>query len=383
MNTVWSCIITILVLCFIGVSLWLLIRKYASPNKKLKGGGIKMHGGDPVEELQGAINVLMEYYGGGRPSNIEEQEVLNKANIVFSKWISVVASSNEDIGDVVRTAVTLVEKTMESEKEEIIVPALSACMKSLYAFYIANIIKASPVIVEFYRARLETDYLARLFFMSADVLDESLILGDIQHGGEAIKQIIRNVNFIPEHVPDGDVDIMRAHYMPIFESIVANVAPIANRINTDPVSDNGIELRNLVSCLMHIYGMHIKDNEISERAMNAAFAVYNEVEPIAAWLCADEICDLGIFVLKPNMISVDVFTSLVTNYPGMVDFEHIAKQQNVSTDEYVAILREQIALLIISLGVDPGTIDPDTLNPIQIYEIASSLVDPNVEMLQG
>lgn len=48
MDTLWSCVITIIILCFIGVLVWLLWKR-ASPSKKFKGGGIKMTGGDGID----------------------------------------------------------------------------------------------------------------------------------------------------------------------------------------------------------------------------------------------------------------------------------------------------------------------------------------------
>lgn len=424
MNTIWSCIVTIIILYLIVVLLWLLLQKYVSPNKKLKGGGIKMKGGEgPVDDLRTAIHyliiqqiffmwqaLLMQISEDQRasftvtpevqqalfmsmspgqqalfnampeeqqalfmtpPDELPDLDKLKTANIIFSGWLSVVANG-DTISNMnqITTATTLVEAALGSMNETIITPVLSACMKSPYAFYIANTIKDNPIIPDFYQSRLETDYLARLFCMSIDGLfGGELILRDIYYGGEAIKYIVRNINFIHGHVSDDDFGVMHTHYMSIIGYVIGEAENIATSFNTLDSIDNGNTLKNLVSCLMYI-GMQLAIPD----AVAAAFGIYGTVIPVFAWLCADEICDIEGFGIRDDMINEEIFAFLALNYPGMVDFGHIAEQPGVSPDQYMIIFTTQINVLaeFSSSG-----------DHVRTYEIASSLVDPNIEMLQG
>lgn len=362
MSTLWCCIVTIIVLCFIVVSLWLLLRKHSPPNKKLKGGGMKMKGGGPVEELQAAIAILMAYPDGALPETLEDLKELNKANIVFSEWISVVANGSESPENVVEMATILAEMAISSEKENIIVPALSACMKSPYAFYIANTIKDNPTINEFYSHRLETDYLARLYvIITGQESDPGVYEYDILNGANAIRA---------------------AYKMSIDLALAELTQHIIDRIYAFVTEGYPHEFYiELVLCLIYMYKCMPEVRDIYDAASTIFVAnVNDDLLLIARFI--EALCDVYSETLNESIrdditryIGPLITPEFMSRYSGIIDFDYIAKIIDLP-ELTMAIFTEQASALAISLGADPSTINPSTLDPIRIYETASSLVEP-------
>ena len=199
MDTLWSCVITIIILCFIGVSVWLLWKR-ASPSKKFKGGGIKMTGGDPFEPLVSNFNALIadlvykryisdsmlksddpeqikafmaappnarrEWYlkTTGHPVPTEEEFIA--ANEAISVWR---AHVEHGLGlnsvDPLNTMQTFVDSAFATENETIIYSALDSCMKSPYAHIWARVNGSNEHINTAFNSLIGTDYLARLFYI--------------------------------------------------------------------------------------------------------------------------------------------------------------------------------------------------------------------------
>ncbi len=477
MDTLWSCVIVIIILCFIGVLVWLLLRKSISPNKKFKGGGIKMTGGDPFaplvlsfmvsladldykrnvsasmtvmspdhvaaftalspdeqrEQLRRSlsspnITVLTEEAFTTLPTEqavmmvseqtfatpplergviiVPTEQAVISANEVISEWCAHVEHGiglNGATQDV--TMQTFVESAFATGNKIVIRIALDSCMKSPYAYVWARAIVSGNPIELIFRDLIETDYLARLFYIfhePTDTFGSNVITNDLMSdGADAIRIAI-------------EYDELQGYLCSVLMSMVpALQEPLASLLQTAPqliaqmeqLVQKALELmplelewaqtslpdmirknvmKNRAYCLLSVaQKMFTNGSPLTVPLLAAAFAAYlayhtvtgedylsrwQSLEEISAFINHDDSFGRAVLqfviaiILNGLLQSVPV---IATIDPGAIDFDYISK----------AIGDSSITNGIFAAQYEALKVAPD---PYTAYEIASRLVEPDI-----
>lgn len=385
MNTLWSCVTTLIILCFIGILIWLLLRKRISHNKKLKGASIKIKGGLTTEEaasileaqfspdvenkpdlntlIRAALVIIIENNNQNFiPENSDMQNILNMANLTFSTLLTAIINghgvNNEE--DVMPTVESLIIPAMQTENLQIIGPVLFAVMKSPRAPDITNAINENEGIRAFYTERVDYDYLARTFFMCIgdDNVIKDMIIRDIKNKGDAIKHAVALGN----------------------TNVIGIVIRDFNEFTETVIEEDKIAIKTLVSCLIYI-NQYTEFPDAAEAAAEAALSIYYtnvSDDPVTAWLCADEVCVLDGFRIREDMINPELFIKLAIDFPGEVDFEHIVSNDGVDDAKRNEIfLAQGHAFCAVPELEEIGDV---ALKMKVAYEIASKIVMPATEL---
>ena len=394
MDTLWSCVITIIILCFIGVLIWLLLRKSISPNKKFKGGGIKMKGGMTLEEAAGALvgmvdpNNLDQDYPPEFleaaliilitfPPDVQLDEVASRArylaNIVFSRWRICVEHGFgmlENGPDVILN--DYISRALATGNVVVIRSALDSCMKSPFAYEWSLLYDTDSPVEQHFRDLINTDYLARLFYIFH------------QMGGEFGANVI---------ISDLNSDEANAILTAIKHD---GVVEYLCRILTSIQLEEPQFLKNKAYCLLSLaQKLATHGSPATGDILTAAAGTYNayyksvEPSPLVIWQSLEKISefinnDYDPFSVAVSQLAQNILGSPATaaqsaaaiinetSDPGIVDFDYITRSIN-NLDYTLAIFDMQSTMLNGALSA--ATTNKTPQNLYNIYALASNLVE--------